>query len=1000
MERCWCSLSQPARQVTTNEIGFRAEGMRNPTIHGVPRHRLFHLRFQYVRICRPYGVPILWFRWHFSGLPTADERSRIPALFSFGSLPFDKMPPAVAIMIGTKLGHFLVTAHLGSGGMGDVYQATDSRLGRNVAIKLLPAAFASDPERLSRFRREAQLLASLNHPNIAHIYGLEESGDTRCIVMELIEGETLQARLNRAPVPVDEALAIAKQIAEALEAAHEKGVIHRDLKPGNVMLTADGRVKVLDFGLAKAYDTNPTSALSANSPTMASQAATNAGVILGTAAYMSPEQARGKTVDRRADIWAFGVVLFEMLTGQRAFPGDDLTDTLATVVKLDPKWDAMGPDVSSRVRQVLRLCLQKDPRQRAHCIADVRLALDGAFETVAPQAVAAPAPGPDRRRRTALMAATAALAGASVVALLAWAIPRQAPLPVQRVSVVVPAANPIVGGGFPGIWLAISPDGQQLAYTGQNPEILPSRRQLFIRSLHDLKVRSLPGTAGAVNPFFSPDGQWVAFFTNTGELKKVSLSGGNPLTLLDKINGGQWAFGAWVDSGTIVFAAISGKDGLQRISSDGGAPQKLTSLDPAKGESAHSLPQLLPGTGTVLFSVVYSSLSAPRTEVVILETGERRLVLENARAARYLTSGHLLFMRGNVLLVAPFDPKKLALLGPAVPLVDEIRREGAGVPQLAVSPGGTLAYVPAVEDALLTLGNVGRDGMFQAFAGVPANRLSRPAVSPTGQYIAFLIQEGPEGRIQIYDVRRGTTAKLTQEGSDALIAWHPNGREIAVASRRQTTFGIFLKNLNGPERLLVTGEPGTNIRPGAWSPDGKLLAYAVQKGSNHDIWIVGEDGKSPHAFLSTPAAEYNPMFSPDGKWLAYISDKSGRNEVYVKAYPEGDEIPVSAGGATGPVWRHDQKGIFYTSSVDGVPRLFEVSVTPEGQSLRLGDPVKVLDLRVPGASGVMEQYVASNNGGNGYDILPDGRFVMIRGADVRGREIVVVQNWFGELAGK
>jgi serine/threonine-protein kinase len=899
-------------------------------------------------------------------------------------------------MIGTKLAHYEITSHLGTGGMGEVYQAVDSKLGRRVAIKVLPAAFASDADRLSRFRREAQALALLNHPNIAQIYGLEESGDTRCIVMELIEGESLHERIQKGRVPIDEALAIAKQIAEALEAAHERGIVHRDLKPGNVMLTADGRVKVLDFGLAKTYNANRVNETTSNSPTISSLAATNAGIILGTASYMSPEQARGKSVDASADIWAFGVVLFEMLSGQRAFPGEDVTDTLASVVKLDPKWDSLGEDVSSRVRQVLRLCLRKDPKQRPHCIADVRMALDGSFETVAPSTMAAPS-----RARLLLTVGAAAFAGALAVVLWTSQIQRPAPEPVQRTSVMLPVANPIVVAGSPLIWLAISTDGSELVYTGENTEALPSRRQLFIRSLHDLKVRPLPGTEGAVNPFFSPDGQWVGFFTNTGELKKVPVAGGNSLTLLNKLNGSQWAFGDWVDPGNIVFGLSTGKDGLQRISSDGGSPRSITSPDPGNGDLRHTAPHLIPSTRTVLFTVVNADPTKNRVESVSLDTGERRVILEKASGAHYLNSGHLLFRRGEVLLVAPFDPKKLTPMGPEVPLRDEIRRDVQNVPEFAVSSGGTLAYVSALNDALLTLGSVGRDGMFQPFPNVPPNRLDRPAVSPTGQYIAFMVAGGGTGnKIQIYDVGRRTLDKLTQEGADAIIAWHPNGREIAVASTRQNSRGLYLKDLNGSERLLVEVEQPTLFRPGSWSPDGKLLAYSLQKGNDHDIWIVGEDGKSPHAFLSTPAAEFNPMFSPDGKWLAYISDKSGRNEIYVKAYPDGDEIPVSTGGATGPVWSHDKKAIFYMSSADGSPRLYEVSAIPERKTLRLGDPVKVLDLRVPSANGAMEQYTTSTNAGNSYDILSDGRFVMIRGPDVRSREIVVVQNWIRELEGK
>jgi serine/threonine-protein kinase len=906
----------------------------------------------------------------------------------------DKIPPR-HFMIGTRLAHYEITSHLGTGGMGEVYQALDTKLGRNVAVKLLPPALAGDAERLSRFRREAQMLAALNHPNIAQVYGIEESGETRCIVMELVEGETLQARLQKGPIPVDEALDIAKQIAEALETAHEKGIIHRDLKPGNVMLTGDAKVKVLDFGLAKAAEPNSPDAGISNSPTMVSMSPTKEGMILGTAAYVSPEQAKGRTLDTRTDVWAFGVVLYEMLTGRSAFPGETIIEILGAVLKAEPDWSRLPEATPPSIIKLLRRCLRKDRHDRLHNIADARIEIEDTIKE--PQAIASAQPQANIKGRIALIAASAAIAGAVLAVMLVRTVQRPAVAPLNRLSIMTPETSPLRFTGTPSLALAISPDGNNLVYVGENPEIRPSRAQLYIRSLNDLKVRPIPGTDGAVQPFFSPDGKWVAFFTFTDELKKVSLSGGSPVTLSDKIPASRWATGVWVDSNSIVFAARSA-GGMQRISPNGGPVEKLTSLERTQGERFHENVELLPGTRAVLFNVSYENLRPPRVEAVMLDSGERRVVLDNASEPRYLNSGHLLFKRDEVLLVAPFDSKTLTLLGPEVPVVDKIRQEVKA--QLVVSPNGTMAYIPETADALRTLGSVGTDGVFQAFPGVSTNNFGRPSVSPNGLYVAVQVLEGAVSKIQVYDVKRGTTAKLTQEGSDTIIAWHPDSKEIAVFSDRQNASGIFLKDLNGRERLLVKRELGTIFRPGSWSPDGKELAYVVQSGRGHDIWIVTEDGKSaPRAYLNTPASEYLPMFSPDGKWLAYVSEKSSRPEVYVKPYPEGDDIPVSAGGGNGPVWRPDGKEIFYQTDNDPARPLMGVAVTSEGKGLRLGNPVKVLGLRALGASGQIESFAFSGGWpGNNYDIFPDGlRFVTLRGEDVRKREIVVVQNWFREF---
>jgi eukaryotic-like serine/threonine-protein kinase len=898
-------------------------------------------------------------------------------------------------MIGTRLAHYEITSHLGTGGMGEVYQALDTKLGRNVAVKLLPPSLSGDAERLSRFRREAQMLAALNHPNIAQVYGIEESGETRCIVMELVDGETLQTRLEKGPIPADEALAIAKQIAEALETAHEKGIIHRDLKPGNVMLTVDGKVKVLDFGLAKAAESSVPDAGVSNSPTMVSMSPTKDGMILGTAAYVSPEQAKGRTLDTRTDVWAFGVVLYEMLTGSSAFPGETIIEILGAVLKAEPDWSRLPEGTPPAIIKLIRRCLRKDRHQRLHDVADARIEIADAINEPH-HGIASAHPRVNLKLRIALIAASAAIAGAVLAAMLVRTLRPPSAAPLNRLSIMTPEASPLRFTGTPSLALAISPDGNMLVYVGENPEVRPSRAQLYIRSLNDLKVRPIPGTDGAVQPFFSPDGKWVAFFTFTDELKKVSLSGGSPVTLSDKVRASRWASGVWVDSDTIVISNRGA--GLQRISPNGGPAEQVTSLERTQGERYHSNAELLPGTRTVLFDVSYENLRATRVEAVMVDSGERRVVLENASEPHYLNSGHLLFKRDDVLLVVPFDSKKLTVLGSEVPVVDKILQQVRA--QLVVAPGGTMAYIPESEDALRTLGSVGTDGVFQTFPGVSPNNFSRPSLSPDGQFVAFEVTEGLVSKIQVYDVKRGTTAKLTQEGSDSIIAWHPNSREIAVHSERQNASGIFLKDLNGRERLLVKREIGTIFRPGSWSPDGKELAYVVQSGRTHDIWIVAEDGKSaPRAYLNTPASEYLPKFSPDGKWLAYVSEKSGRPEVYVKPYPEGDDSPVSAGGGNGPLWRSDGKEIFFQTDSDPARPLMAVSVTTEGKGLKLGNPVKVLDVRSLAASGQIESFSFSGGWpGNNYDIFPDGkRFVTVRGADTRKREIVVVQNWFREF---
>jgi Tol biopolymer transport system component len=877
---------------------------------------------------------------------------------------------------GERLGPYEIVALLGEGGMGEVYRARDPRLGRDVAIKTSRQQFNE------RFGVEARAVAALNHPNICHLYDVGPD----YLVMELVEGANLEG-----PLPLAEVLKIGRQIADALEAAHEKGIVHRDLKPANIRITEAGVVKVLDFGLARMGAADTADSAEART-TIASP--TIAGTILGTAAYMAPEQARGKVVDKRADIWAFGVVLYELSTGNRLFQGETVSDILAGVLKEEPDLSA----VPVELRRLLAKCLTKDPKRRLRDIGDAWELVDTS------QSAAAIAPPQLRFAGRVWMVAAAVLA--LVVAGLGFALYRAArPTAVAattRTTITVPANRPVTIVGTPTRSLAISPDGAELVYVGSSLEASANRSggrtQLHLRSLASLEVRDLPGTADARQPFFSPDGKWVAFFTATGELRKTSLAGGTPITLAGKINGSQWAFGVWTEDNTIVFGSVT--TGLRRMSAEGGAVTDLTTLAP--GETSHLLPALVPSSRAVLF-VLGGLLSGvpPRIEAVLPDSGKRRVVLENADDPLVLSSGHLLFLRGENILMAPFDVTRLTVTGPAAPFIDKVRRNSSfSLPEMAVSLNGTLAYLPAA-DTLGALGLVGRDGAFQPL-GPPPGDYDHPRASPDGRSVAYVVTEGQKAAVDVYDVLRGTTTKLTQDSDDDGIAWRPGSLSLGIHSQRKGASGIFLRNPDGSDRLLVPDPSPPGLRNFSWTPDGKQLAYTVQTGSLHDIWILttGAPGEKPtmQPFLNSAASEHSPVFSPDGRWLAYVSDESGQPEVYLHGYPQGERFAISTGGGNGPAWRRDGKELYFQGAVEGVPKMMAVAVTPDGASLRLAKPVPLFDLRVTGPTGAIERYAVSSNSGRRYDVLPDGRFVMVRRADPTGiREIVVVQNWFEEL---
>ena len=882
----------------------------------------------------------------------------------------------MALDVGSRLGHYDVTALIGEGGMGQVYQATDTKLNRQVALKILPEAFASDPDRLARFQREAHVLASLNHPNIAAIYGLEESGDTRALVLELVEGPTLADRIAQGAIPLDEALPIAKQIAEALEAAHEAGVIHRDLKPANIKVRDDGTVKVLDFGLAKALDTTPQGDPSL-SPTLTA-AATQMGVIMGTAAYMSPEQARGKPVDKRADIWAFGAVLFEMLTGQRAFPGGDLTDTIAAVVRSEPPWDALPGDTTPRLNQILRACLQKDRARRVRDIGDVQLAMEGVFETSAND-LAEPPTIPQLRVWQRPVPLTLAALGLIVVTGLAvWGTSRPADAPqssVTRLPLDIGPTN-VIGASFMHAMLAVSPDGTQLAYS--------SRSRLFLRPLGELETQRLAPNASVVwSPFFSPDGRSIGFFDSaTRELKRVSVQGGPSEPLAEGVLAGD---GTWLPDSTIIFSGGPGRV-LARIPETGGTPEPLSTLD--DDERAHLNPHTLPGGTHILLTTVSDT---PRVAVLSLETREHHIVVENGYDARYVATGHLIFGRGGALWGVPFDLDRLDTSRSEQMLLPDVSGGDSFRLALAASDdGSTLVYLrTAAENAYTSsLVWVNRNGQPERIPRPDAVYHS-PTVLPDGDGIAYLLLDAL-GRASNWtlDLQTNVPQQLAIEGyQQSRARWSPDGRFV-FARFEDGNWNIYLGSAESPAVTPLTDTDDYFMVP-TWSANGEWVVFTAQSGAtrDRDIWVVRADGsEDPQPLIATAAREEHATVSPTGQWIAYTSYRSGQPEILVEPFPPSGELPrtVSASGGTEPVWSKDGRELYYRT--DDELMAVPVSAGPEFEP---GRPVPLFE----------DHFSRRGYAGptSTYDVARDGRFLMVDPAEGDGTSLVVVLNWFEEL---
>ena len=823
--------------------------------------------------------------------------------------------PLMALVAGARLGAYEILAPLGAGGMGEVYRAHDSTLGRDVALKILPESFVQDSDRLARFKREAQVLASLNHPNIAAIYGFEASDGIKALVLELVDGPTLADRIAQGPIPLDEALSIAKQIAEALEAAHEQGIIHRDLKPANVKVRADGTVKVLDFGLAKALE--PPSAVRADvtsSPTITTPAMTQLGVILGTAAYMSPEQAKGRPADKRSDVWAFGCVLYEMLTGNRAFDGEDVSDTLATVLKSQPDWTALPAAVPESICVLLKGCLDKD---RRHRVADLSTAL---FTMRQPAIVGPPiaersSPVRPSLWRRSLPVAAGVLLTAALVSAVWWRLRPEVPAgTVTRFTFSLGDGQQFTNPGR--LLVGLSPDGTQVVYVANS--------RLYRRALSELEAHPIPGseapTGGVVtNPVFSPNGRWIAFYSGPeGTLNKLAVTGGAAVTLCAAANpvGMSW------DASGILFGQGGENPGILRVSENGGKPERLISI--TSGESAHG-PQMLPDHETVLFTLAHGTGVDrwDKAQIVAqsLTSSRRTTLIEGGSDGRYLPSGHLVYAIGGVLYAIPFDARRLRTTGAQVPVVEGVSRSrggATGTAQFSIADTGSLIYIPgpvSTSAQQFLVARLDRKGVMEPLALAPA-AYEGPRVSPDGKWLAVGIVDDHEANIWVYDLA-GTSAsrRLTYGGRNRFPIWSADSRRVAFQSDREGDSSIFLQLADGTgtAERLTKPDPGTSHAPESWSRDGQML-FRVSKGQIHSLWALDLAARKSTPFDGVASNIFpNAVFSPDGRWVAYSVEEGSRFAIYVQPFPTtGAKYQIWPSGLVA-LWSSDGKELFAMS---------------------------------------------------------------------------------------
>jgi eukaryotic-like serine/threonine-protein kinase len=934
-------------------------------------------------------------------LPVASETGLADSL----AVPPASMDHAVShttLTAGARVGAFEILAPLGAGAMGDVYRACDTNLNREVALKVLPTLFALDPDRLARFNREAQVLATLSHPNIAAIYGLESSNGAPALVLELVDGTTLADRIALGPIPLREALAVARQIAEALEAAHEKSIIHRDLKPANVKIASNGVVKVLDFGLAKVWDGAPRSNLSA-SPTLT---ATDMGeeAILGTPAYMSPEQARGKPLDRRTDLWSFGCVLYEMLTGRAPFAGDTISDTIAAILERAPDLTLLPPDTPVPIRRLLRRCLEKDRNARLDSAAGAQLEIADAiaFPDAETPVLAQTSSG---RVRAIPIAAVAG--GTAIAACAAWALMRPVPVTPMRPSrfaIVAPAGQPL------NVWgnnrdLAISADGRHLVY--RSGGTMSAGGDLTVRTIDRLDAQPLAGVVFAYAPFISPDARWIGFFENT-DLKKVPIAGG-PVTTVCRVSGVPLG-ASWGDDNIITFATDNSTTGLWRVSADGAVPTVLTKPDAARREGRHAFPSVLPRGRGVIFTIrMADQTDSPQVAVLDLKTGRRKTLIRGGSDAQYVETGHLIFASAGSLRAVRFDLARLEVLGDPITVVDRVLMKSTGATDYAVSRQGTLVYVPSGTDEeplrmLVWVDRKGREEHLKA----PLRAYGLPRISPDGTRVVVAIYDQENSEIWIWDLVREMLRRLTfSPGMDGMPFWTPDGRQIIFHSERTGVGNIYGQAADGNGNAdALTSSPNPQW-PTAISPDGTWLAGFDHLPRRHsDIvffplrrpLLSAGAGTSPGIRLSSPEPAdearfpgWFAEFSPNGRYVAYKTDESGQDEVYVRPFPQvtRGRWQISIGGGSRPAWSRSGRELFY---IDGSNALTTVPVQMSGSTFSAGKPVKIFDTKY-----------AAPNPGRHYDVSSDGqRFLMIKSVsegdpNATPASMVVVLDWFEEL---
>ena len=883
----------------------------------------------------------------------------------------------MAILPGQRLGPYEILAPAGAGGMGEVYRAKDTRLGRTVAIKVLPAHLADDPERRERFEFEARTIASLNHPHICTLYDIGRQDGIDFLVLEYLDGETLAHRLLKGPLPIEQVLQYAVEIADALDKAHRKGITHRDLKPGNIMLTKSG-TKLLDFGLAKLrQEAAPATPLS-QLPT-ADKAVTAQGTILGTLQYMAPEQLEAKEVDARTDIFAFGAVVYEMATDKKAFEGKSQASVIGAIMSSEPlPMSSLQPMTPPSLDRAVKKCLAKEPEDRWQSAKDLTDELKWiAGAALEGSKIVVPGAAPAARRKVPLaVTSLIAVAVAALTGLVIWFLkptPPSDPHPVSRFTITLPPGDRLAALDTQA--LSLSPDGRRLVYVASRG----GAQQLYLRGIDSLEATPIPGTEGASAPFFSPDGQWVGFFAES-KLKKVSLGGGPSVTLCSTA-GAQIPGGTWGTDGNIVFAN-GNLSNLAVVSESGGTPKQVTPLDIEKGEIAQRWPASLPGGKAVLFAGVGGATTL-QISARVLATGERHDLISGGTHPTYAPTGHLIYAQAGTLMAVPFDSRRLEVTGSSFPVLEGVMQSvPTGMAQFTFSNNGVLSYIPGSNQVGRRMVWLDRRGTEQPLAA-PDRVYGYPRLSPDGRRVAI----GLDGQIWIYDLTRGTLTRLTFQGSASNPVWTPDGKRVAFQSTSGGPFNLYWQPADGsgPAERLTTGE--NRQAASSFSPDGQSLAYTeTNPAAGMDIWILQMSDRKAHSFLKTPANEGGPQFSPDGRWLAYSSNESGRTEIYVQPYPgPGGKWQISTEGGAEPTWNPNGRELFYRSGA----KMMAVDISTQ-PVFTPGKPKMLFEGR----------YLTTNAALPFYAVTSDGqRFLMVKTSEqqLAATQINVVLNWFEEL---